>query len=1085
MSRDLLAVHAYLIQNHMVQKDEHTGSSVPHEGGFPMEEINGQTMLGFELERLSADFLHIPSKTEALLGDLDELPKTWVFEFGEFAPPMEVTLFKAAQENGKAVMAGEVRWCGQDAVACTGQRVDATDLLGAGLFDAAVNFPEMALQDLMAMTAAHDNPHIKARLSPTGVEVLGSAVAFFAGAWFANFDPDPAYPYQWAVHSVLSVVAGLVVYRLDRKNGARSFMVGMAGASLVAGVEMYFEPLELVQDALFPPDADLDLTPSRAGLTFAFTIPESSELLKRAMASLASAAGAPSLPTGDNDEVSTFGTGPKDGMFSWTEAEAGSPGFLALMNRVTASVDKEGLTVVPKTGLSEASVQVLRGAVRSPGRMLLGAFRELVKADPLVASVAVPVVLPLASTAELDAGLTTMVAFREAPSQAWTEVGSIAADEVLKEVGFGDHQSGVALFYQDEDDIRAHRTYQTPSGASRIFGVDKIYGFDTHHLQDLIPVVNEIPKEHFLGVVVPDSPEIIGDAGRVKVFVLDTEKSREEVIETFLRHHVWWQGFLDLAEHIPDENLREGVLRTLRGLLLGGFFDASAAERSSGKELFSRWDQGRPDWWRDAAGYASLSEKRGAVGARAGATQGQGGGAGDTKKETDTVTPRPSEAPTIAGTLRPKISFTAKHVELNPDPNLVELGDRLIVTRRKKNPSERSEEGPLPPMILEGFQEEEGRLITIVSVENGSSSVYDRLKDAYFRTLGADEELVVSLQKANGITEPEVIEGLDGLEADRLGVEWAGVLRTLGYRSDGLMGIGKTWLSDTQLRRVRASIQNNVVLLYHEKYGYAVMPVYYNKRQNSDWDRVKDWGASGTVALTLLGKHPTYDPGAESARVFPFVNNTYLRFIYIKDPNTYYDRSGVGTTPQHPLQHEDPWVLYREMNRFMEEVKNAPNIPDTASLADRFSRTGVYRSTKPLTDGEQLLASMEVLRTRSVLQFRGAHGATGGAHLFLAFTTEKKSIGFPKRVAREDIVLTGVASAAEPAGVAKKAFEAVARHGSTKQQTVVRVIMPENRVAIYILDAGTVRKVGETEHSDDSYQAYLEAEKRYGLGSSE
>ncbi len=355
-----------------------------------------------------------------------------------------------------------------------------------------------------------------------------------------------------------------------------------------------------------------------------------------------------------------------------------SAALATLLKNVTASMQSDELKAT-KGEHAQARVYALRGVVRSPGRMLIGAFRELVKADPWLAAAAVPVVLPLAATSEIDAGLTTMVAFREAPSPAWTEVGSIAADEVLKEIELTNHGVSIGLYYNDETVIRASRTYQTSAGVSRVFDADKIYGFDTGHLPDLVPGLNQIPKDQFFGLPIPDSPEVLGQIGRVKVFVLDTDQPREAIVDTFLRHHLWWQNFLEIAAYIPDETFRNGMLQSVRGLILGGFFDVNAAERASGHSIKPTWDNGTPPWWRDAAGYSSLHEKNTAATTPL--------GSGSTEDSTDqglTTAPAnttPSAAPSTSDvpvTYRFSGSEVYRSAHPLTDPDQVKAADEVL-----------------------------------------------------------------------------------------------------------------------------------------------------------------------------------------------------------------------------------------------------------------------------------------------------------------------------------------------------------------------------------------------------------------------
>ncbi len=274
-----------------------------------------------------------------------------------------------------------------------------------------------------------------------------------------------------------------------------------------------------------------------------------------------------------------------------------------------------------------AQTQALKAVLKRPGRTLYTAFRELIKGDPQLSAAALPLALPLvAFTGDFSAGLTTMVAFNEQPGAAWLPVGSILAAELVKEVQLGEYGTGVALYYEDESQIRAHLSYQSPGGVSRAFGADKIYGFDTSHLQDLIPFDTVEPHGGVLGDVWPDSPELIGDDARIEVYVLDTEQSPEAIIETFLRHHLWWQSFLEIAAHLPDSVFRDGLLQAVRGLLLGWFFDSQAVERSARVAPSTAWHPSTPAWYKDAAGYASLEERLSAttIHAPSGKNQGEG-----------------------------------------------------------------------------------------------------------------------------------------------------------------------------------------------------------------------------------------------------------------------------------------------------------------------------------------------------------------------------------------------------------------------------------------------------------------------------
>ncbi len=259
-------------------------------------------------------------------------------------------------------------------------------------------------------------------------------------------------------------------------------------------------------------------------------------------------------------------------------------------------------TEVSKVGLP------LKSVFRSPSKGFFAAFKELMKMDPAAASTAVSWMLPATVLlGDLDAGLTTMVTFDIDPGPAWTRVGTIDADQIIQELAFGEHRSGVVLYYNDETEIRTKKRYRS-SGIAQPFDVDKIYGFDTRHLQNLIPTGLGSPQDSLVGDLAFDSPKLVGDEGQVDVYALATTTPRDMITDAFFRHHLWWQHVLSIAEHIPNDGVRDMLLTTMRGLFLGWFFDASTAERSAGLPQSS--PNGKPPaWWQDIVGYSALGEK--------------------------------------------------------------------------------------------------------------------------------------------------------------------------------------------------------------------------------------------------------------------------------------------------------------------------------------------------------------------------------------------------------------------------------------------------------------------------------------------
>ncbi len=243
-------------------------------------------------------------------------------------------------------------------------------------------------------------------------------------------------------------------------------------------------------------------------------------------------------------------------------------------------------------------IQVPKFAGQNVSKGFFGMMKTFLSAEPKLAAGAMAVALPAGYvfTAENDLALKTMVVFDSAPSPAWVEVGSVAAENVMLDVGRG---AGLTAFFLDEEQIRRGGGYEAIDGTTQLFDDKAIYGFDIRHMPDLVPIDALFPKggTGAAGFAKPDLPKYAGQNGRVKIFVLDTDRSLDEIVDTFLMHHSWWHGILSIANYFPHDAARAEWLRTMEGFLLGWFFNTTAAELAAGIHVESHAAFGFPSWW--------------------------------------------------------------------------------------------------------------------------------------------------------------------------------------------------------------------------------------------------------------------------------------------------------------------------------------------------------------------------------------------------------------------------------------------------------------------------------------------------------
>ncbi len=447
----------------------------------------------------------------------------------------------------------------------------------------------------------------------------------------------------------------------------------------------------------------------------------------------------------------------------------------------------------------------------------------------------------------------------------------------------------------------------------------------------------------------------------------------------------------------------------------------------------------------------------------------------------------PLRRSTVSGRLRPKISFASKTLELTPDPGLIGQTDQLIIVRGKKDPTTALPHDALPPVDLGLFRRSDGRLVSMTEAElsesqnenEGHQSVYQLLNERYFRELEADEQIMVMLQKTSGLTEPEIIDGFQGIEAGALGIEWQAAVRNLGYTPLLFSGVGQEPLSDDQLKDLKAVIHENVALLYNNNYGYMVLPIATGARIHAGWDLVQTWGQQDTTALTVTGSLHQRTTKIAARHVFPFVNNAYIRLIDIGPEDRFFSRELVITKSESKKSDPDPWMRYQQMNAYMGSKESGPTSKASdRPVAGRFSKKKVYREQIALTDTDQVAAAQEVFSGRPIVQFHLKNGGKLGVDLYVAFSSGMHEMPFPTRLAPENISMIGVFSGGERNKIARRAFEIIQQ--LRLKQSTFRLVQADG-VIVYRLDATGPQVVGTTELRDDPYQAHLEAEAQYGV----
>ncbi len=269
----------------------------------------------------------------------------------------------------------------------------------------------------------------------------------------------------------------------------------------------------------------------------------------------------------------------------------------------------------PVAELNEASLRALQ-RIRGAEKGLYQSLKTLLSFDPHVAAWIAPWTLPagMLLTGKQDADMTTMVVFDEAPSGAWVRVGSVAATDVMREIGplSGVDFSGVTYSFESESDLRSHGVFVGQDGSPNRYDPDRIYGFDAQHLDDLLPLDTVFPDSSARSpgfVLVPDAPKIAKGDEQVHVYALDSDLTRSTIVDEFLRHHLWWQSVLSIAQYIVDDGARRLFLSSMKGMILGWFFNTHAAEHAGGWPAHGRNGRGdRPFWWSDQPGYASYHE---------------------------------------------------------------------------------------------------------------------------------------------------------------------------------------------------------------------------------------------------------------------------------------------------------------------------------------------------------------------------------------------------------------------------------------------------------------------------------------------
>ncbi len=669
--------------------------------------------------------------------------------------------------------------------------------------------------------------------------------------------------------------------------------------------------------------------------------------------------------------------------------------------------------VIGEGGLHQANTQALKGVIRKPGRSLFGAFRELVKADPAFAAAAVPFVLPItAMTGDLDSGLTTMVAFNKAPGAGWRPAGSIAADKIIQEIEHHEYQSGVALFYKDEAEIRAHQTYQTTGGISKIFRTDLIYGFDTSHIPDLIPPELTAPKDSMLGTFFPDSPQVIGQNERIQVWILDTEKSRDEVIDTFLRHHAWWQNLLNIAEHIPNDTFRNGLLNASRGFLLGWFFDAPAAELAAGIPQRLRRIETAPDWWKATAGFANLNEKRSGISAAGSVDE-----TDDSNIEPSPDPKRPDAASSMG--LNPKKETTLEsHSNNIAEPRgaaesesgslPADLRWKYVGDQYQRMSPEKTAEAMSTPA---GFRKIFPEFVMLENVEALESAGELRLKTKmvfivdrkdpkgeftgrsfsmpevtnfkYTRFHLTPAELAGWTRIA--MYEADAFDGTDIMEAFGLKDGGPSVFDEFvktSYKSSPVR-LAATPMSDRALFHAKLRVFGGkvAILAYHPQRGYAA----FHREDEKMWGKITAWGPD-TVLVSYPGVTAKNRQNERMDHVFKKL--THIQYVRVPMPDgtvRFYNRKARWVALADDHWSSDPLAAYQQR---VEEAELAfAKTPEILSkpLLERFDATGFYRQPVPLTDAELQEAQTRLAPNGVLIQVRRERAGEHNEDVYFVF----------------------------------------------------------------------------------------------------
>ncbi len=234
------------------------------------------------------------------------------------------------------------------------------------------------------------------------------------------------------------------------------------------------------------------------------------------------------------------------------------------------------------------------------GRGLYSGFKTLLNIEPQLAAFVVPLALSAGYglSGENDVALETMVVFDDVPGPEWSEVGTVRADEVMQGLG---PKSGLLVFFRPEEELRRSGSYESIGAHTRPYEAEKIYGFDLREFRDLIPRELLSPESGTGAVSLDgfDLPKAARGDSRIKLYVLNTEKARDEIVDDFLSHHLWWTHVLQIAAYLPQDGMQENWLATMRGMFLGWFFDAKTAGRFASKGNGGQTQEGRPFWWHE------------------------------------------------------------------------------------------------------------------------------------------------------------------------------------------------------------------------------------------------------------------------------------------------------------------------------------------------------------------------------------------------------------------------------------------------------------------------------------------------------